>query len=121
MPAKGKNHLERAKQLRLRQPNRKQITPVPMYLERILPDNHLARLVWQAVEIMDLSSFYGTIKVKVEGGGRAAIDPQLMVALWLYGTSQGVTSARELARLCQEHLAYIWLCGGVSINYHRKK
>ena len=118
MPAKWETHLEKAKQLRLRQPNREQLTPVPMYLERILADNHLARLVWQAVEIMDLSSFYAQIKVKVKGGGRAAIDPQLMVALWLYGSTQGVTSARELARLCQEHLAYIWLCGGVTINHH---
>jgi hypothetical protein len=37
---------------------------------------------------------------------------------WLYATSQGVTSARALDQLCVEHLAYIWLCGGVSMNYH---
>jgi hypothetical protein len=38
--------------------------------------------------------------------------------LWLYATSQGVTSARAIAGLCVEHLAYIWICGGVSLNYH---
>ena len=27
-------------------------------------------------------------------------------------------SARALARLCEEHDAYRWLCGGVSVNYH---
>lgn len=93
MPANWETHLERSEQLRLRQPNREQMTPVPMYLDNILPDNHLARLVWQALEIIDLSAFYARVKVKVEGGGRAAIDPQLMVALWLYATTQGVTSA----------------------------
>jgi hypothetical protein len=36
----------------------------------------------------------------------------------LYAISQGVTSARELARLCVRDLAYIWLCGGVTMNYH---
>jgi len=36
--------------------------------------------------------------------------------LWMYATSQGVTSARELDRLCVRDLAYIWLCGGVSMN-----
>ena len=118
MPANWETHLERSEQLRLRQPNREQMTPVPMYLDNILPDNHLARLVWQALEIIDLSAFYARVKVKVEGGGRAAIDPQLMVALWLYASTQGVTSARELARLCQSHKAYIWICGGVSINHH---
>ena len=29
-----------------------------------------------------------------------------------------MVSARELARLCEEHLAYQWLLGGVSVNYH---
>src|SRR5207237_7252614 len=33
-------------------------------------------------------------------------------------TSQGETRARQIARLCTEHFAYLWLCGGVSMNYH---
>src|SRR6516225_150501 len=43
--------------------------------------------------------------------------PRLMLALWLYATSQGVGSARALARLCESHDAYRWLCGGVSVNH----
>jgi hypothetical protein len=42
----------------------------------------------------------------------------VLVTLWLYATSQGVTSARALARLCVEHVASIWICGGMSVNYH---
>src|SRR3546814_14907150 len=42
----------------------------------------------------------------------------LLLALWLYATSQGVGSARALARLCESHDTYRWLCGGVSVNYH---
>jgi hypothetical protein len=38
--------------------------------------------------------------------------------LWLYAALRGVGSARELNRLCQEHVAYRWICGGVSMNYH---
>jgi len=56
--------------------------------------------------------------VVIGGPGQAATDPQILVALWLYALSQGVTSARELNSLCVEHLAYIWLCGGVTMNYH---
>ena len=41
-----------------------------------------------------------------------------MMALWLWATVEGVGSARQLARLCEQHLAYRWLCGGVSMNYH---
>jgi transposase len=104
--------------LRLRRANRAQVTPVPAYLDALLPDDHLARLLWQAVEQLDLSAFHAGLKVVEGGPGRAAADPALLVALWLYATTQGVTTARALARLCVEHVAYIWLCGGVTVNYH---
>jgi hypothetical protein len=42
----------------------------------------------------------------------------LLVALWVYATLDGVGSAREVERLCQKHLAYQWLCGGVGVNHH---
>lgn len=42
----------------------------------------------------------------------------MLTALWLYATVEGVGSARALARLCEEHDAYRWLCGGVHVNYH---
>ena len=42
----------------------------------------------------------------------------MLLALWLYGLSAGVNSAREIARLSTEHAAYRWICAGVSINYH---
>jgi transposase len=75
-------------------------------------------LVWTAVERLDLSAFHAEIKVVEGGPGRAAADPAVLVALWIYATSQGESSARKIARLCTEHFAYLWLCGGVSMNYH---
>jgi transposase len=104
--------------LRLRRPQRQQVTPVPLYLDALLPDDHLARLIWAAVERLDLSAFTAEIKVVEGGPGRAAADPAVLVALWVYATSQGESSARQIARLCTEHFAYLWLCGGVSMNYH---
>ncbi|HEX5502601.1 MAG TPA: transposase, partial [Thermomicrobiales bacterium] len=104
--------------LRLRRANRGQVVPVPVYLDALLPDDHLARLVWEAVGQLDLRAFGAGLKVVEGGPGRAAADPQVLVALWLYATLDGVTSARRLDRLCVEHLAYLWLCGGVAMNYH---
>ena len=104
--------------LKLRRAIRDRVTPVPARLEELLPPEHLARLIWQASERLDLSAFYAPISVEEGERGQAATDPLLLVALWLYATSQGVSSARALAKLCTEHLAYIWLCGGVSLNYH---
>jgi transposase len=104
--------------LRLRRPNREQVTPVPLYLDALLPDDHLARLIWAAVERLDLSAFLAEIKVVEGGPGRAAADPAVLAALWIYATSQGESRAREIDRLCTTHFAYLWLCGGVSMNYH---
>jgi transposase len=70
------------------------------------------------VEELDLTVLYGRIQAIEGQAGRTAIDPAILLALWLYATLKGVGSARELARLCEEHLAYLWLCGGVSVNYH---
>ena len=109
---------ERIAHLRLRRANRDQVTPVPARLADLLPPDHLARLIWEALLRLDLTAFYEPIVVMEDGAGQAATDPQILAALWTFATSQGVTSARELDRLCVEHLAYIWLCGGVSMNYH---
>ena len=102
--------------LRLRQVNRNVVVPVPARLEDLIPEDHLVRLVWEAVGYLDLMAFNAHIKVLEGGPGAAAIDPQILVTLWLYATSQGVTSARQIDQLRVEHLAYIWICGGVSLN-----
>ncbi|MEQ1570946.1 MAG: transposase [Myxococcota bacterium] len=55
----------------------------------------------------------------VEGGpGRPASDPRVLLALWLFALSNGVTSSREIAQLTVEHRAYEWIRGGVPIDYH---
>ena len=103
---------------RLRRANRGQIEWRPVNLDSLLPEDHEARLVWEWVRGMDTSPLEAEV-LSVEGAaGRPAIDPGILIALWLYATLQGVGSARQLERLCQEHLAYLWLCGGVSVNYH---
>lgn len=92
---------------------------VPSRIEDLLEEGHRARLFWDAVGSLDLSSFYEGID-SVEGeAGRPAIDPQILITLWLYATSEGVGSARELARLIRMHDAYRWICGGVEVGHHR--
>ena len=58
------------------------------------------------------------IRARASNAGRSAIDPHILFALWLYTTLDGVGSGREVVRLSQEHDAYRWICGGVSVNYH---
>ena len=98
--------------------NRQQVELQPCDLEALLPPGHAARLVWRFVEGLDLQRFYAAIRARDGGPGRAAIDPKILVALWLYATIDGVGSARALDRLCYSQDAYRWIRGGVSVNYH---
>jgi transposase len=86
--------------------------------EDLIPQQHQARIIWQVVQNLDLSAFYLPIKARDGVSGRDAIDPMLLMALWLYAATRGVGSARELGRLCQESKPYRWLCGGVGVNHH---
>ena len=103
---------------RLQRPNREQVELRPVDLEGLLPADHRARIVWEFVEGLDLAPLYAEIKAVEGHAGRPPIDPAILMALWLYATVEGVGSARAVARLCEEHDAYRWLCGGVSVNYH---
>jgi transposase len=103
---------------RLLEPNRWQVELRASDLESLLPEDHRARLVWGYVVRQDLSQLFEAIKARGSNAGRAAIDPRIVFALWLYATLDGVGSGREVARLSLEHDAYRWICGGVSVNYH---
>ncbi len=99
-------------------PNRQQVELRPMNLEALLPGGHRARLVWAWVTRQDLSGMYAKIKVREGGVGRSAIAPEILFALWLYATLDGVGNGREIARLVMAHDAYRWISGGLQVNYH---
>src|SRR6266853_1450287 len=105
-------------EVRLREPNRKQLILQSVDYETLIDAEHPARAIWRVLEGLDLSRFCAPIKARENGPGRDATDPRMLLTLWLYGLSEGVNSARELERLCQAHAAYRWICGGVSVNYH---
>jgi transposase len=103
---------------RVLMPNRNQMELHASDLESLLPEGHRARIVWGYVQRQNLEGLYAGIKA-VEGGvGRPAIAPEILFALWLYATLEGVGSARAIGRLALEHDAYRWICGGVQVNYH---
>ena len=103
---------------RLREANRKQVAFQAFDLEQLIPPEHPARTLWAAVERLDLSRFHRAIAAREGRAGRDATDPKILVCLWLFATAEGIGSARELDRMCKEHVAYRWICGGVTVNYH---
>jgi transposase len=103
---------------RLREPVRDQIELRSVDIDSLIGAEHRVRVIWDYVEDLDLSELEDRIKSREHRPGHPAAAPRLVVALWLYATSDGVGSARALARLCASDDVYRWLCGGVSVNYH---
>ena len=103
---------------RMRSPVRDQIEWQFVDVDGLIGSEHPARVIWTYVEKLDLSELEEAIKAREHVRGQAPASRRLLLALWLYATSQKIGSARELARLCENHNAYRWLCGGVSVNYH---
>ncbi|PWF79656.1 IS1182 family transposase [Kocuria rosea] len=103
---------------RLREPQRDQIELRAVDIDSLIGEDHPARVIWCYVDGLELRELEDRIKARGERPGHPATSPRLLLALWLYATSDGVGSARALERLCESHDVYRWLCGGVSVNYH---
>jgi len=69
-----------------------------------LPEDHLAWFVLASVEQLDLAAFYGSYRM--DGWGRAAFEPSMMVSLLLYAYARGERSSRGIERRCVEDVAY---------------
>lgn len=91
--------------------NRRQLVLRSMDVEKLVEEDHCVRAVWELVERLDLRLYHEQIAA-VEGiAGREHTDPRLLVSLWLYAYSRGISSARELARQCEYEPGCQWLCG----------
>src|ERR1700739_2665488 len=99
-------------------PDRAQLRWEMVDLDSQLPDDHRARLVWAFVEGLDLSEFYDRIKARDAVAGRPATDPQVVLAVWLYATLEGIGSAPAGHPAWQQHAAHRRLGGGGPL-YHR--
>lgn len=104
--------------LLLRTINRKQMVFRTVDVERLIEEDHPARLIWEAVGRLDLEPFYQTIGSNQSVGGRPTYPPQLLISLWAYAYSRGIGTAREVDRRCGYDPAFQWLTGMEGINYH---
>jgi hypothetical protein len=80
--------------LRLRRADRAQLSWGGIDLEAALPEGHPARAIHAVIAKLDLGGLYGPLQARGETAGAPAIDPQILLALWFYATSEGVGSGR---------------------------
>ena len=91
---------------------RNQIQMVMQDLDATLPEEHQVRAIWDFLDRLDLSAFYASIQAVEGGPGRPASDPQVLLALWVYATVEGLGSAPGSWTGCAESTTPTVGCAG---------
>ena len=104
--------------LKLRQPDRRQVTFRAVEIEQLVGADHPVRAIWELSGRLDLSGFAGALRTQRDQGGRVAWDPRLLVAVWIWAYAEGIRSAREMERQMEYRPELEWLCGMAVINHH---
>ena len=103
---------------RLKALNRNQLVLRTVDVEKSIAEDHAARAIWAMVERLEMGPFEAKIKAVEGHAGQSTVDPRVLIALWIYGNSEGVSSARELSRMCEYEPGCQWITGLMAINYH---
>ena len=103
--------------LKLKTPNRNQFTFAAVDIEALLGPDHPARAIWELAGRLDLDGFAASLRTRQGPAGRPAWPPRLLVAVWIWAWSEGVSSARQIERLGEHHPARLWLCGLEAISH----
>lgn len=77
----------------------------PPHLRDLLPDDHLAVILNDVIETLDLSCLYN--KVPLEGN--PSYHPKMMLKVLLYAYSNGIFSSRKIQQALQESVAFMYL------------
>lgn len=104
--------------MRVKRPERHQIQWRDASLDQMISREHRVRAVWAYVEGLNLQPLYDKMRAVEGSAGRDGVAPEILLALWMFAIIEGISSGRQLTRLCERDLAYMWLCGDVGVNYH---
>ncbi|HET9145376.1 MAG TPA: transposase [Sphingomicrobium sp.] len=94
-------------------PQRSRIVRWRGALDGLLPDNHLARFIWQVLTSIDFGDLEATYPSIAGGPGRSPFHPRVLVALWTYAMTQGMEEAATIAEACHLRDDFRWLAGGL--------
>jgi hypothetical protein len=81
---------------RVKPVDRSQLSWQRLDVERLIEPDHPARAIWELVGQLKLEGFYAPIEAVEGTAGRTPWDPRLLVSLWIYAYSRGISSALHL-------------------------
>src|SRR5438876_11187460 len=85
-------------------------------IEKLIEEDHPARGIWAMVNQLDMTRLEQKIKAVKGRAGQSSLDPRMLMALWIYGYSEGISSARELSRVGEYEPGWEWLTGMQGVN-----
>lgn len=103
----------------VQRPQRHQIEMGMFTLDDRVPRDHSVREIEAVITALDLTILDAKVRANAEVGGRPAIDPRILLTLWVYSSTQGEIEASEIARRTVTDDIYRWICGGVSVGERR--
>ena len=77
----------------------------PPHIKDKLPDDHLAVIINDIVENLDLTALYK----KVPPEGHPSYHPKMMLKILIYAYATGTFSSRKIAKALCESIPYIYL------------
>ncbi len=110
--------MEQGSKPRFEPVNRQQIVLEPVDVEQLIGADHPARNVWTLLGRMDLNGFHSEVKAVEGHAGRNMWEPRLLIAIWIYAYSRGISSARQIERECPYEPGLRWLMGLKTVNHH---
>jgi transposase len=81
---------------------------IPPSADELIPDDHLVRLVNEAIDQMGIEPL---LRKYQTGGGASRYHPVMMTKLFVYGYMTKVCSSRMLAKAVRENVMFMWLSG----------
>ena len=106
-----------APKVRLAEPDRQRPVPTPVCFDDLVPAEHPARVLWAVLGTLDLARFTDGITAVEGHAGRALLSPRMLLTLWLFAITEGVGSARKIARLTRRDAPYRWIVSNVHVSH----
>jgi transposase len=83
-------------------------------LESLLPENSVARVIWDVLSELDFSGFDHNYRNDEEG--RPAIDPRRLAGVWIVAMVRGISSSMVVERLCETDIEMRWMSGDAQVH-----
>ncbi|MBB3111487.1 transposase [Paenibacillus phyllosphaerae] len=78
---------------------------LPMDLQEDIPQNHLVRIINDAVNRLSMNLFTKAYP----GGGRDSYHPKMLMKVIIYAYTQRIYSSRQFAKAVRENIMFMWL------------